>query len=131
MAEKTSKRKIGDMGEAAADRYLNKKGFRTLARNYRTAGGEIDVIAADSEYIVFAEVKTREVNAFERPSSAVDIRKQKKIILTAAQYLEENAVDLQPRFDVIEVVYDKRTGVIVSIEHIENAFIQTDDYAAF
>lgn len=131
MAEKTKAKKIGDLGENAAECYLNKNGYRILARNYRKRSGEIDIISVDGEYIVFAEVKTRNIDSLDRPSSFVDIRKQKKIILTAAQFLEENDVDLQPRFDVIEVVYDKCTESIVDIEHIENAFIQTEDYAAF
>ncbi|MBR2177360.1 MAG: YraN family protein [Clostridia bacterium] len=131
MAEKTQTQKIGDMGESAAASYLIRHGYTIVMRNYRLPCGEIDIIAKNKQYIVFAEVKTRAADALDRPSAWVDKRKQKKLIRTASVYLENSSLDLQPRFDVIEVVYDKKTKVIVSIEHIENAFIQQDDYAAF
>lgn len=129
--EKTQAKRTGDIGEAAAERYLRRKGYDILARNYCIRGGETDIIAAKGEYIVFAEVKTRNTASLARPSDWVDIRKQKKLILSAADYLEKHDTQLQPRFDVIEVVYDKRTEIIVSIEHIEDAFTQTGDYAQF
>ncbi len=131
MAEKTKAKKIGDIGETVARQYLCKKGYHILEKNYRIPGGEIDIIACDRECVVFVEVKTRNTSSLDRPSTWVDRRKQKKLMLTAVHYLEENETDLQPRFDVIEVIYDKRTEMIVSIEHIENAFIQTDDYAVY
>ena len=52
-------------------------------------------------------------------------------MMTAALYLQNNPTDLQPRFDVIEVVLAKGSQELVSINHIENAFIQEDSYAAF
>ena len=131
MSNKTAAQKTGDLGEKAAESYLNKKGFETVGRNYHSRYGEIDIIAQNEQYIVFAEVKTRSTAAIDRPSAWVDKRKQKKLIVTATIYLECNPTELQPRFDVIEVIYDKKTKVIVSIEHIENAFIQEDGYAAF
>ncbi len=131
MAAMTDAKRIGNMGEAAAEGYLRKKGYEILARNYHIPGGEIDIIAADKEYIIFAEVKTRNASSIARPSAWVNKRKQKKLILTASQYIEENDCELQPRFDVIEVVYDMHTEIIVSIEHIEDAFMQTGDYAVY
>ncbi len=131
MTEKTYAKRIGDMGEKAAGKYLEKKGWKIVGRNYRVKGGEVDIIAENDEYIIFVEVKTRTTYSLERPSYFVDSRKQKKLILTAEQYLEENECDLQPRLDVIEVEYDKNTEIIVHIEHFENAFMQTEDYAPF
>ena len=122
MAEKTSAEKIGDMGENIAAALMQKKGFSVVERNYRSKYGEIDIIAADEQYIVFAEVKTRNTSALLRPAGWVDRRKQKKIILTAMEYLSEYENELQPRFDVIEVIYNKNTGIIIDTEHIENAF---------
>lgn len=121
---KTAARKIGDFGENIAAAYLQKKGYYVVERNYRCRYGEIDIIARDGQYIVFVEVKTRSTDSLGRPSEWVDKRKQKKLLTTAYMYLEENETDLQPRFDVIEVVYDKITKAAVSVEHIESAFIQ-------
>lgn len=131
MSNKTAAQKTGDFGERAAESFLVKKGFEIVGRNYHSRYGEIDIIAQNKQYIVFAEIKTRSTAAIDRPGAWVDIRKQKKLMKTAAVYLDSSPTELQPRFDVIEVVYEKNTKVIVSIEHIENAFIQEDGYAAF
>ena len=48
---------LGRYGEALAAEYLRKQGCRSLAMNYRTRLGELDVIAADRRYVIFAEVK--------------------------------------------------------------------------
>jgi putative endonuclease len=44
--------------EENAARYLKKKGYRIIDRNYRTRFGEIDIIARYGEYLVFVEVKS-------------------------------------------------------------------------
>lgn len=129
--ERTAAQKTGDFGESAVLSYLQNHGFETVERNYHSRYGEIDIIVKDSEYIVFVEVKTRNQFAVARPSDFVDNRKQKKILKTAAVFLSKNEYDLQPRFDVAEVIYDKNTKEIIDIHHIENAFIQTEDYSVF
>lgn len=131
MSKRTAAQIIGDMGENAAEKYLKNKGYTVVERNYRCRSGEIDIIAKDNKYIVFAEVKTRGINSLERPGAWVDRKKQKKIITAAYMYLDENVTDLQPRFDVIEVVYDNVTRMIISVEHIEDAFMQEGDYSVF
>ena len=122
MKNKTEAKTIGDMGENAAAHMLSEKGFQIIKRNYHSRYGEIDIIAVNDKYIVFAEVKTRNTSSIARPSEWVDKRKQKKIISTALIYLQENITDLQPRFDVIEVEYEKTTLSVVNVNHIENAF---------
>lgn len=120
-------KEIGDRGEQCAADYLSGKGYAILCRNYHCRYGEIDMIAADAEYIVFVEVKTRAKHSYGAPSEAVDRRKRKKLILTAYDYLGKHPADLQPRFDVVEVV----TAAVgnfssISLNHIENAFILED-----
>ena len=131
MPGKMNAGKTGNTGEKAAEGFLIRKGYEILARNYRIRGGEIDIIASRGEYIVFAEVKTRNTASLARPSAWVDYRKQKKIIRTAADYIAKSGTDLQPRFDVIEIVYDKNTEIIVNIRHIEDAFMQSGEYAPY
>lgn len=128
---KTAAQIIGKHGEDIASGYLTKKGLNVILRNFHTRYGEIDIIARDSQYIIFAEVKTRNEFAVSVPSEWVDKQKQKKLMMSAALYLQNNPTDLQPRFDVIEVVLAKGSQELVSINHIENAFIQEDSYAAF
>ncbi len=50
---------LGRRGERAAEKYLRRNGYRIVARNFRAAGAEIDLVAMDGETLVFVEVKTR------------------------------------------------------------------------
>lgn len=113
----------GALGEQYAAEYLLKKGYRISARNFRSRYGEIDIIAENADFVVFAEVKTRDRNYIFRPSEAVTVSKQRKIIKTAQYYLLENEKGLQPRFDVIEIVTASKNDFhVLEIEHIEDAF---------
>lgn len=111
----------GERGELRAAQYLRRKGFRIVARNYRTRRGEIDIICEDDRYLVFAEVKTRSSTAFGLPRESVSYHKQQKLMLTAQQWLQEHPTALQPRFDVVEILVspDRTT---CRIHHIPDAF---------
>ena len=117
----SEKEKPGILGEVCAARMLREKGYTIYTANYRCRFGEIDIIAANDKYITFTEVKTRSPGAISTAREAVDRRKQEKIIKTAQLYLQSNPVELQPRFDVVEVYIDKEQRV-EKINHIENAF---------
>ena len=109
----------GRLGEDTAAQHLEAEGFEIIARNYRIRGGEIDIIATGHGYIVFAEVKLRAQNAMVSGLEAVDAAKMRRICKTAFRWLYEHPVELQPRFDVIEL--SERTGGF-DLTHIENAF---------
>ena len=66
---------LGRRGEGIAARYLRRCGYRILERNFRAAGAEIDLVAADRETLVFVEVKARSSGALGTPAEAVDARK--------------------------------------------------------
>ena len=100
-----------------AARYLKKSGYKVIESRYHSAFGEIDLIAHNKRFIVFAEVKLRKNDDYGRACEAVTFSKQQKIIKTALQWLAHNECDLQPRFDVIEIYTDSK-----EINHIENAF---------
>ena len=121
----TERRKIGNIGEGAAAKYLKKHGYKILKRNYVAVGCEIDIIAADKEHTVFCEVKTRTLgheNPKEpRPASSVTPAKQRKIITTAKYYIGAINCGRKMRFDIIEVFVDEKKRV-VSINHLESAF---------
>ena len=124
----TKERQLADVGEAAAARYLLRRGYKILEKNYTAADGEIDIIAENRKYTVFAEVKTRTyepggTNWESRPAASVNYEKQSKIIRIAKCYLAYNKKDKRVRFDILEVYADK-DGKISKINHIENAFRQ-------
>lgn len=104
--------------EIVAQRYLRSKGYRINEINYICRFGEIDIIASKDNYIVFFEVKARKNTDFGLPREYVTPTKIKKIIITAKYYmLKKQLDDIKCRFDVIEIIYDKKI-----INHLENAF---------
>lgn len=122
----------GAVGEVAAARFLREKGYRILSSNYRCRQGEVDIIAAIGQYIVFVEVKTRGQNAMYSPREAVTLAKQRRLIQTALIYLSKYPTDLQPRFDVVEVVTAVESAYkIVEINHIMGAYEAGDLSRAF
>lgn len=112
----------GALGEEGVSQWLQRRGFRILCRNYHSRYGEIDIIAADEQYIVFVEVKTRAEDYMVSPLEAVTVKKQRRLILTAQLYLQANPARLQPRFDVAAVITAGNPPYIKSIEYLENAF---------
>lgn len=109
---------IGRLGEDAVALYLERMGYRILARNYRSRFGEVDIIFQDRGCIVFGEVKTRSTNYFGEPQEAVNYKKQRRIIATAKTYIaNKNITGVNLRFDVFEVYYNTK-----KIKHIENAY---------
>ncbi len=116
------KRLTGDKGESFTVRYLKRRGWKILERNYRKVFGEIDIIAQKGDLIAFVEVKTRRENPLTQPYEAVDYRKRQRIIKTAAAYLAENETDCFCRFDVSEVFINSSTLKPIKLNYIENAF---------
>lgn len=115
-----NKRELGKYGEDKAVEYLEKKGYEILARNFRSAQGEIDIIARDQQYIVFIEVKLRKSLAYGYPQAAVDYRKQAKIRQIAEYFLLKNDLKAEfIRFDVISIVIESGKG---KLQHFINAF---------
>lgn len=122
-------KEIGDIGERAAARFLKKNKYKIKGRNLHFSHNEIDIVAEDKNYIVFVEVKTRSVDSSaityitEPPSKAVTKEKQSHLIDAAKAYLKSKRTsNKQPRMDVIEILIDKETHKILSLNHIRNAY---------
>ena len=123
--ENTTAVSIGNIGEEAAVQALKKRGYKIIARNYRTKMGEIDIVAKDGEYTVFVEVRLRKRNAFGSPADTIDRRKQQKIIKTAQMYAVKNDIyDTPMRFDAVLINADTDGEKLVNtkIEIIKDAF---------
>jgi len=116
-------RLLGRWGESLAADYLRKQGYRLLAANWRCRFGEIDLIASDQSYLCFVEVKLRRSDVYGRGAEYVDANKQRKLRTSAELFLMKNPVQLQPRFDVIEIFAPQGMQTKdPEINHFLNAF---------
>ena len=116
-------RALGQWGEDRTAEWLQAKGWRIAARNFRCRMGELDLIAEDGTYLAFVEVKLRKDGQYGAACEAVTLSKQHKLRVTAEFYLMHHPTDLQPRFDVAEVyapqgLHTERPDIY----YIENAF---------
>jgi putative endonuclease len=115
------RRLFGQEGEAEAERYLRRKGYRIVAKNLRSPLGELDLVAEDGDVLVCIEVKARRTAGFGGAIHAVDRHKQQKLVRLAAQFLaQRHWMDRACRFDVVLV--EPTATVALRIEHIQNAF---------
>ena len=80
---------LGIEGEDMAADYLSSSGYVILERRFRIHSIEIDIIASKGKELVFVEVKTRSSDFFASPESAVNVKKQKRMILAADYYVRE------------------------------------------
>lgn len=119
---KTFNKDIGKLGEDIAETHLKNLGYVILDKNFRCKCGEIDLIAVNSGYICFVEVKTRYGTKFGTPAESVNYFKQKKISKTAEVYISfKKIADSNFRFDVIEVMLNNNNNEFL-VNHIEDAF---------
>ena len=124
----TPQRKIGNIGEREAAKFLRKNGYRIVEKNYVALGAEIDIIATNKEVTAFVEVKTRNVKYLgykeSRPGASVTPEKQRKIIKAASFYSAHHPTNTRLRFDVIEVYTEDDTrGIKVrEIKHLVGCF---------
>jgi putative endonuclease len=110
----------GRRGEQVAARHLKRCGYLILARNYRAAGAEIDLVALDDSTLALVEVKFRGDTAFGTPTEAVDLEKRERIRRAARAFAEWRGVpDLPARFDVVALTGAGRYG---RLELIKGAF---------
>lgn len=119
MAESHS---LGKLGEEVAERLLISKGYNIREKNWRSGRKEIDIIAENETFIVFAEVKTRTSGYQVPPAEAVTTPKQRHLIFAAEAYARLHSIEKDIRFDIITLVTD---GKNFSADHIEDAFYPT------
>ena len=95
MALDKRRKEVGQMGESIASEFLERKGFRVIARNYRKPWGEIDIIAKKGDTFRFVEL--------------VDVRKLRKLARTATLYMEAASDRREYQIDVVGVILDMAT----------------------
>jgi putative endonuclease len=118
------RRTLGQRGEAAVERWYRDAGYAIVARNWRCAGGEIDIIARSPDgAAVICEVKTRSSAAFGSPFEAVTPVKQRRLRRLATRWLATLAASggyLEIRFDVAAVTVGAAGAL--EVEVLEGAF---------
>ncbi|MDD3411398.1 MAG: YraN family protein [Eubacteriales bacterium] len=103
-------------GEERAERYLvQTRGMVPLERRYHSPFGEIDLVMRDGETLAFVEVKARSRGRRGAGLMAVTREKQRRLTLTALQYIAQHKTDCPIRFDVIELTAD-------GVAYVPNAF---------
>lgn len=107
----------GDLAEDKALAYLRAAGLRLIDRQVDRRLGEIDLIMAEGEQIVFVEVRRRRSLAFGGAAASITPAKQRKIRLAAQSWLQQHFGHDWPdcRFDVCALDGD-------TIEWIPGAF---------
>ncbi|MGH7566487.1 MAG: YraN family protein [Gemmatimonadota bacterium] len=114
-----ARRELGKAGEEAAAEYLVAQGWRILARGWRAAGREIDLVVEREGMVALVEVKTRRPGGLAPPSAAVDWRKRRRLAAAGAVAAARWSHAVELRFDVIGVTWGSGEP---AIEHLEDAF---------
>lgn len=103
-ADRRAAFRFGLSAESRAAAYLIAKGYRIVARRFKSPGGEIDIVARRRGVLVFVEVKAR--NRYDDAAEAVTARQQHRIVTAAEYWLAAHAGDATGdiRFDAVLVV---------------------------
>ena len=114
---------LGRWGEKRCQRFLKRKGLKTLTRNFSCNVGEIDLImVAPDRTIVFVEVRTRADETFGSAESSITFAKKAKLLRTARYFLATHDIDDRPfRFDVVAIVLGPKGNP--QIRYYKNAFV--------
>ncbi len=123
----------GRVGEEAVCRFLEGHGCTILARNYKAAHGELDIVAESAHYLLFVEVKARRCRAVDtaslqshRPAAAVTAAKQQHMISAAEAYLAKHPHEKPPRLDVAEVYISADIyPAVLHIQYLPGAFTKS------
>lgn len=118
-----NRKKLGQWGEKRCEKFLKKKGLKTLTRNFSCKTGEIDLIMVDTTgAIVLVEVKTRADETFTEAEAVITHDKKNKLKRTARYFLSIYHLQNRPyRFDVVTIVLQSKGPE--QIRHYQNAFI--------
>lgn len=115
--------RLGRWGEKRCERFLNRKGLRTLTRNYTCRTGELDLVMVDRDAtLVFVEVRTRAGEEFVRVEATITAAKRTRVARAARHFLAVHKIEDRPlRFDVVTLVLGPEGPP--QIRHYKNAFV--------
>ncbi|NLC07255.1 MAG: YraN family protein [Syntrophomonadaceae bacterium] len=119
---KDKRKQTGQLGEEIALAYLLDQGYRLLTRNYQCSLGEVDLIVAKQDTLVFVEVRTRHGVRYGSPEESVSRTKRDRVRRVAQYYLKSYSnKDVPIRFDVVGIALGSQNEV-VKLNHIQGAF---------
>ena len=110
---------LGKQGEEMAVAFLTGRGYTILERNYRFDRAEVDIIAQTEDILAIVEVKSRSTTDFGNPQDFVKPKQIKNLVKAVDEYVNENGLDVEVRFDIIAIV---KQGNRFEIEHLKDAF---------
>ncbi len=110
---------LGKLGEEKAVEYLQKNGYTILQTNWVYLKAEIDIIAQKGDVLAVVEVKTRSSLDFGLPQDFVKPKKIQLLVKAINEYVVQNDIDADVRFDIVSVF---KNGNTFEIEHLEDAF---------
>ncbi|WP_299520611.1 YraN family protein [Winogradskyella sp.] len=110
---------LGKKGEQLAVDFLIENNYDIVQQNYRFDKAEVDIIAKKDNILAIIEVKTRSTSDFGNPQDFVKPKQIKNLVKAVDEYVTENNLNLEVRFDIIAIVKEKQDFII---EHLENAF---------
>ncbi len=111
--------KLGEWGEDIACKFLKKRGYVLLFKNWRWKKAELDIITFHKGIIVIIEVKTRSSDLYGRPIESISSKKEAKLREGALAFLEHYDLEYELQFDVISILGQNDE---FQVEHIESAF---------
>ena len=114
---------FGKEGVKAAVKFLKKRGYRIIDKNYRNKAGEIDIVAEHGQVLVFVEVKSRAGAELGEPLEAITPHKQRKIGQVARGFMTQHKIENRDcRFDVVGIKGDPDEPKQWEIELVQDAF---------
>lgn len=121
--DKSYRKEAGDLGEDLALRHLQTAGLKLLQRNFRCAGGEIDLVMSDGRTLVLVEVRFRRDRSFGGAAASVNAGKRQRLLRAAQRLLQTHPAYRQQRarFDLIAI---DGNGAALKLEWIKDAFRQ-------
>ena len=94
---------LGKWGEDVAADFLQQKGYRIVARNWKYGKRDLDIVATEGDTLVVVEVKTRSGNILIQPEMAVDYAKLMSLRKAANAFVKARLIDATIRFDVVSI----------------------------
>jgi len=111
MLARIFKPSLGTWGEWIALRHLRRQGWDIVARNWKGQRGELDLVAYDDEFLVFVEVKTKQLPSPLPPEDQITRKKEMMLDLLISEFtMRYEIFDCPTRLDVIAIETEDMVG---------------------